>query len=120
MPVCEDAENGVRGEEQQMKKHYSPEELKRQIRKEAAAHRDEAVEQAADMITPEIYAAIALAIAEDPEDQRTYEEKQEYIERIFMSSQEIWTRTLQTGKQKPYREILKELKEKTGIVVRGM
>ncbi|MEE3382755.1 MAG: hypothetical protein VZR08_02180 [Anaerovoracaceae bacterium] len=103
-----------------MKKHYTPEEIKRQIKREAEEHKGEAIEKAADMLVPQMYAALALAIMEDQEDPRTEEEKGEYIKRIFDSSQQIWTWAAGTGRSRAYRLILRKLKDRYGIQIQGI
>lgn len=100
--------------------HYSPAEIKDTIKRQAAEHTHEAVGKATRQLVPDIYAAIALAIMKDPEDERSVEERSEYVSRIFTSSQEIWINASRSSKVRSFRLILKELKESYGIVVKGM
>ena len=79
-----------------------------QMKMLAALNRAEAITKAADLITPELYAAVALAL------HNVYGFGYERISAVFMESQRIWTEF--EGKPE---DMIRLCKEQTGISVKG-
>lgn len=102
-----------------MSRHYTPAEIKQHIREQAALHKSEAVRKASDEVVPQLYASVALAIMQDPEDTRTDEDKADYIQRIFDRSAGIWAEAASIPKKRAYRVILDQLYKDYGIEIKG-
>ena len=71
----------------------------------ASKHREDAVQEAADTFTPDMYAAMALAL------HSTFGFSKKRISRVFAESQRIWC-TQFAGREE---ELLDECKRVTGV-----